>query len=119
MGKLSVVKKAQLAGKVTSITFDTQPKGGTEGAAGEHKPDHPEHAAPAAGSEAAPAAARKHGHAGAAAAAAQPASSAPKKVVIYAGTGNSNIYKIDMETFVPEMLSTCHYSQVNDICFPL
>ncbi|KAI8927862.1 WD40-repeat-containing domain protein [Entophlyctis helioformis] len=37
----------------------------------------------------------------------------------FAGTAYSNIYTVNTEEFVPVLRSTCHYSQINDICFPM
>lgn len=34
------------------------------------------------------------------------------------GTAFSNIYDTNLEEFKPVLKSTCHYSKINDICFP-
>lgn len=36
-----------------------------------------------------------------------------------AGTAFSNIYNVKMEEFKPVLKSTCHYSKINDVCFPM
>ncbi|XP_072167750.1 cilia- and flagella-associated protein 52-like [Diadema setosum] len=36
----------------------------------------------------------------------------------FVGTNNSHIYRFNLPEFTYEMTSTCHYNEVNDICFP-
>lgn len=36
-----------------------------------------------------------------------------------AGTAFSNIYTVKMDDFKPTLKSTCHFSKINDICFPM
>ncbi|KAJ3079705.1 Cilia- and flagella-associated protein 52 [Rhizoclosmatium hyalinum] len=36
----------------------------------------------------------------------------------FAGTAYSNIYYVGLKEFAPVLKSTCHYSPINDICFP-
>jgi WD40 repeat protein len=35
-----------------------------------------------------------------------------------AGTAFSNIYQAKMDDMKPVLKSTCHYSKINDICYP-
>jgi len=35
-----------------------------------------------------------------------------------ASTSKSNIYSVDVETLTPSLTSACHFSKVNDVCFP-
>jgi len=37
---------------------------------------------------------------------------------ILAGTSTSSLYMIDLKTFEATLKNTCHYSEVNDVCFP-
>jgi WD40 repeat protein len=37
---------------------------------------------------------------------------------ILAGTSTSSLYMIDLKTFEATLKNTCHFSEVNDICFP-
>ncbi|KAL7749699.1 hypothetical protein RI367_004927 [Sorochytrium milnesiophthora] len=37
---------------------------------------------------------------------------------LYAGTSQSNIYHLSLDTFEPVCKMTCHYAPANDICFP-
>ncbi|KAI8814379.1 quinon protein alcohol dehydrogenase-like superfamily [Cladochytrium replicatum] len=36
----------------------------------------------------------------------------------FAGTANSNMYHVELASFASNLKLTCHYSTVNDICFP-
>ncbi|KAJ3312304.1 Cilia- and flagella-associated protein 52 [Boothiomyces sp. JEL0838] len=36
----------------------------------------------------------------------------------HAGTAQSNIYSVSVEDFKPTLITTCHYSRINDVCFP-
>ncbi|ORX44654.1 WD40 repeat-like protein [Piromyces finnis] len=37
---------------------------------------------------------------------------------ILAGTSTSSLYMIDLKTFEATLKNTCHFSEVNDVCFP-
>jgi hypothetical protein len=37
---------------------------------------------------------------------------------MFVGTASANIYYVPVATFAPELRNTCHYSAVNDVCFP-
>merc|ERR1711988_338237 len=37
---------------------------------------------------------------------------------MFCGTSTSNIYYVPVATFAPELRNTCHYSGINDVCFP-
>lgn len=36
----------------------------------------------------------------------------------YAGTSESNIYYVNAVSMESQLISTCHYAGVNDVCFP-
>jgi len=62
-GKMSVINKVKIEGKVTSLCFDNEKR-------------------------------------------------------ILAGTSTSSLYMIDLKTFEATLKNTCHFSEVNDVCFP-
>ncbi|KAL6618439.1 WD40 repeat-like protein [Neocallimastix californiae] len=62
-GKMNIISKVKIEGKVTSLCFDNQKR-------------------------------------------------------ILAGTSTSSLYMIDLKTFEATLKNTCHFSEVNDVCFP-
>jgi len=62
-GKMNIISKVKIEGKVTSLSFDN-----------------------------------------------------PKRIL--AGTSTSSLYMIDLKTFEATLKNTCHFSEVNDVCFP-
>jgi len=62
-GKMNIISKVKIEGKVTSLSFDNNKR-------------------------------------------------------ILAGTSTSNLYMIDLKTFEATLKNTCHFSEVNDVCFP-